>query len=140
MSKSSRWTRIIASASRHRREQSDLVVAAEALARLGIALVDGDAHHREILQRRREAGAYAVEAGRDLDGAGEAQDERPRQDEEGDHHRDRIAGQPHERGAADLAERHWPSRLDGKAPEMQRSLRLDGRLDMILVAGGHAAR
>src|SRR5258708_35308455 len=57
MSKSSRWTRIIASASGDRRKEGDLVAVTDGMARLDVFLVDGDAHHRKILERLGEAGA-----------------------------------------------------------------------------------
>src|SRR5260370_35257304 len=57
MSKSSRWTRIIASASGDRRKEGDLVTVTDGMARLDVFLVDGDAHHRKILERLGEAGA-----------------------------------------------------------------------------------
>src|SRR5258708_35801001 len=88
----------------------------------------------------REAGAHAVGARHDVIRPGEAEDQRARQGEERHHYGDRVARQAHEGDAANLTERHWPAGLDGEAPEMERAERLDGCLDVILLAGRHAAR
>src|SRR6185437_15246744 len=61
ISKSSRWTRIIASASGHRRKQRDLVAGADRVARLDIFLIDRDADHREILERRGKSRTAALQ-------------------------------------------------------------------------------
>src|SRR5215472_125121 len=60
-SKSSRWTRIIASASGDRREQRDLVIGAHGVAHRHVFLIDRDTHHREILERLGEARAPPLE-------------------------------------------------------------------------------
>src|SRR3972149_5662630 len=51
-SKSSRCTRIIALASRDRREQSDLVARGDAPFETGVLPVDGDAHRAQVAKRR----------------------------------------------------------------------------------------
>ena len=104
---------------------------------------------RSRLARRysRRPGLLAVgEAGLHREGqrrrhrrAGEAQDQRPRQDREGQRRGDRIAGQPDQRHAAHLAERDRPSRLDRQPPEIEPAELLDRGLDMVLLAGRDAA-
>src|SRR5215472_9944568 len=61
MSKSSRCTRIIASASGYRREDRDLVHIAQRVLPSDIVLVDGDAHHRQVAQRLGIAGATRLQ-------------------------------------------------------------------------------
>src|SRR5262245_36191349 len=60
-SKSSRCTRIMASASGHRREDGDLVASGDGMVVLHIGLVHRHAHHREIFQRLGMAGRAGLE-------------------------------------------------------------------------------
>jgi hypothetical protein len=69
----------------------------------------------------------------------EARDQRPRELDEGHERGDRVSRQADEGGATHDAHRHGPARLDADPPERQRARRLDGRLDVVLLARGHAA-
>src|SRR5688572_13887311 len=60
-SKSSRWTRIMASPSGHRREDGDLVARGDGMIVLHVGLVHRHAHHREILQCLGMAGRTGLE-------------------------------------------------------------------------------
>ena len=82
------------------------------------------------LQRRRRHGMAALTA----------QDERPHQHQEGNKGRHRITWQPDESGMADTAKGERLARLDGALQQVEESLGLNRRFQVILLAHRDATR